>query len=607
MKRLWFPILLLLLALPLFGARKALVIGNADYNDNPLRNPVNDADDIATALQKASYSVSKYANVNKDGFDAAISSFRQSIQKGDEVLFYFSGHGAQIDGVNYLIPVRENIDSAARCKSRGFKANELVDEFSAAEVAIIILDACRDNPFLGYKSSGSKGLVAMQGIPGSQFIIYATAEGRIANDGSGRNSPFTESLARHIATSTKSIENMMKDVTNEVAAKTNESQIPWTAGNLRRDFYFNASVAPIVEDKPKPKPEIETVWLYGTLFVETNQAGDLYLNGEKQQTLSAGQGANIRLVTGDYTVEMRSGSETKNQRVSVNKDQTSNLKFSFEAKAQTTTTITPSSTQTQQTSTPANMVFVEGGTFQMGSNDGESDEKPVHQVTVSSFYIGKYEVTQKEWQEVMGSNPSNWKGDKLPVEQVSWYDAVEYCNQRSRKEGLTSCYTIDKTSKDPNNTNQNDSSKWKVSVNWSANGYRLPTEAEWEYAARGGVKSKGYKYAGSNDIGSVAWYDGNCDDITHEVGTKVANELGIFDMTGNILEWCWDWYDAGYYAKSSGSNPTGAASGENRVLRGGSWFINCGGGYCRVTSRISSWPSYRFSFHFGFRIVRSIS
>ena len=239
------------------------------------------------------------------------------------------------------------------------------------------------------------------------------------------------------------------------------------------------------------------------------------------------------------------------------------------------------------TAIPKNMVFVEGGSFQMGSND-ESDEKPVHQVTVSSFWIGKYEVTQAEWKEVMGSNPSNWKGDQLPVESVSWYDAVDYCNKRSIKEGLTPCYS---------------GSGAGITCNWNANGYRLPTEAEWEYAARGGKHSKGYKYSGSNDIGSVAWYDGNSGSKTNRVGTKAANELGLHDMSGNVWEWCWDWYDSGYYAKSPGSDPRGAGSGSYRGLRGGSWGF--GDGYCRVAGRSFNGPGYG-DCGLGLRLARAV-
>lgn len=218
---------------------------------------------------------------------------------------------------------------------------------------------------------------------------------------------------------------------------------------------------------------------------------------------------------------------------------------------------------------PPDMVFVKGGTFKMGSNNGDSDEKPVHTVTVSDFYIGKYEVTQKQWRDVMGTNPSYFSGcDDCPVEQVSWNDVQKFIKKLNKK-------------------------------NWKK--YRLPTEAEWEYAARGGKKSKGYKYAGSDNIGNVAWYSENSYDKTHTVGTKRANELGIYDMTGNVWEWCNDWYDGDYYGKSPKSNPKGPKSGSGRVNRGGGRGTNAG--CCRVADRIYNSPGYSTSM--GFRLVVS--
>ncbi len=231
------------------------------------------------------------------------------------------------------------------------------------------------------------------------------------------------------------------------------------------------------------------------------------------------------------------------------------------------------------------MVFVRGGTFQMGSNDGDSNEKPVHSVTLSDFYIGKYEVTQKEWQEVMGNTPSNFKGDNLPVEKVSWYDAVEFCNKQSDKEGITRCYS---------------GSGKNITCNFNANGYRLPTEAEWEYAARGGNNARYYKYSGSNTVGNVAWCEENSGKKTHPVGGKKANEIGIYDMSGNVWEWCWDWYSG--YNSGSQTNTKGPSSGSLRVLRGGSWFRH--DGYCRVAGRNRSIPDLS-SANGGFRFLRN--
>ena len=190
------------------------------------------------------------------------------------------------------------------------------------------------------------------------------------------------------------------------------------------------------------------------------------------------------------------------------------------------------------------MVRVEGGTFTMGAtaeqgSDASEDEKPAHQVTLSSYMIGKTEVTQELWEAVMGSNPSNFKGSNLPVEQVSWEDCQEFITKLNALTGKN---------------------------------FRLPTEAEWEYATRGGNKSQGFKYSGSNMADDVAWYMDNSSSATHPVATKAPNELGIYDMSGNVYEWCSDWYSSSYYTSASQTNPTGPDSGSGRVCRGGSWY-----------------------------------
>jgi formylglycine-generating enzyme len=262
------------------------------------------------------------------------------------------------------------------------------------------------------------------------------------------------------------------------------------------------------------------------------------------------------------------------------------------------------------------MIYVEGGAYVMGKTDdgGAFDDQQAHQVKVSSFFIGKYEITQKQWLEVMGDDyrasdrpdtfllPSVWEGDNLPKESVSWYESLEFCNKLSALEGLLPCYKINKNVKDSKNQNSDDEYKWTVSCNWSASGYRLPTEAEWEYAARGGNKSKGYEYSGSNDVGVVAWYNSNSDSKTHLVGQKLSNELGIYDMSGNIWEWCWDWYDKDYYSVSIYNNPYGAVAESTRVLRGGSWRYY--DRQCRIDRRFNFEP-YGLSYTFGFRVCRA--
>jgi formylglycine-generating enzyme required for sulfatase activity len=239
---------------------------------------------------------------------------------------------------------------------------------------------------------------------------------------------------------------------------------------------------------------------------------------------------------------------------------------------------------------PIEMIYVPGGSFQMGSNNSlDYDASPPHTVTLTGFYMGKYEVTQAQWQAVMGTTIQQLqtaalggstyygRGDNYPVYYVSWYDALVFCNKLSIVEGLTPAYRIS-GSTDPSSWGRSNPTWDAVEVVSGSTGYRLPTEAQWEYAARGGNGSPGdYTYSGSNAVDDVAWYEdnipsqtpGNSGYGTQPVGTKQPNGLGIYDMSGNVGEWCWDWY--GNYPSTEQTNPVGASSGSRRVLRGGSW------------------------------------
>ncbi len=219
------------------------------------------------------------------------------------------------------------------------------------------------------------------------------------------------------------------------------------------------------------------------------------------------------------------------------------------------------------------MIRVQGGVFSMGTDQSEhDDEKPAHQVRLADFYIGRYQVTQQLWQAVTGDNPSWHKGENLPVESVSWDDCQEFIKQLKKQ---------------------------------TRERFRLPTEAEWEYAARGGIHSQGYLYSGSDRLKQVAWYDNNCEE-TQEVGMLLGNELKIHDMSGHVWEWCQDWFDGEYYQdchdRGMVDNPEGAGTGVRRVLRGGSFLHS--GVYCRVVSRGHYSPGSRFH-SFGLRLALS--
>ena len=306
----------------------------------------------------------------------------------------------------------------------------------------------------------------------------------------------------------------------------------------------------------------ELAAIQGNLSVNYKPFGaDVYIDGKK-----VGQSPRVfnGILVGNHKVEIKKdGYGTDSKTVSILEGQTASLSGVL-----TTHTITIP----VKDGISIDMVRVEAGTFTMGATaemeDPYGDEKPTHQVTLTNdYYMGKYEVTQALWQAVMNSNPSYFKGDNLPVEQVSWDDCQEFLSKLNSITGKT---------------------------------FRLPTEAEWEYAARGGKKSRGYQYSGSNNLSDVAWYFDNSGSKTHAVGTKQPNELGIYDMSGNVWEWCQDWYET--YSSSSQVNPTGANSGSCRVVRGVSWYNNARD--CRLSLRGSNTPDFRSS-NLGLRLVLS--
>jgi formylglycine-generating enzyme required for sulfatase activity len=347
--------------------------------------------------------------------------------------------------------------------------------------------------------------------------------------------------------------------------------------------------------------ELESVM--GTITIESEtEEIPIYLNKKKTEFVTPHTFDNI-IPNKEYEICLKLGSrhsEIKSIKIELNKHKKiyfheSEFKFKI----------------------PENMVVVKGGKLQRKYH---RFFKTIEQIIkVNSYIIGKYLVTQQEYEEIMGNNPSSCKKEKVinkgflgidrkiekitepkhPVENVSWYDAVEFCNKKSLIEGLTPCYTINKNRKDSNNKSTIDNLKWTVTCNFNANGYRLPTDAEWEYTARGGIKSKGYKYSGSNSIEEVAWSTSNSKQKTHKVGSLQLNELGIYDMSGNVWEWCWNWFDTEYYKKKLQNNQTRPVYGKNRVRRGGSFFSDANN--CDIGNFSYSSPHLKFN-TVGFRI-----
>ncbi len=337
---------------------------------------------------------------------------------------------------------------------------------------------------------------------------------------------------------------------------------------ITRDIVATATPQTIRLQAPTP--------IYGEADISSTPAmADLYIDGKP-----AGQTPQLlsQLLVGQHSVRLsRKGYADYSGTITVSEGETAQLQATLKktADAQPQPAIGSADDGQQRRTFTVDgvsftMIRVDGGTFQMGAtaeqgSDAYDDEKPAHQVTLSSYYMGETEVTQQLWQAVMGSNPSSFKGAQRPVEKVSWNDCLEFVRKLNAKTGMR---------------------------------FRLPTEAEWEYAARGGSKSQGYKYSGSNTLGSVAWYTDNSGSTTHDVKTKQANELGIYDMSGNVWEWCNDWY--GSYSSNAQTNPTGPTSGSSRVIRGGGWSNRARN--CRSSRRGNSTPDHSYG-NLGLRLA----
>ena len=405
--------------------------------------------------------------------------------------------------------------------------------------------------------------------------------------GKGDMTPISVSLVSALATLNV---NCPTPAVSLYVDKKSVGSLPWS-GNLkegmhllevRKDGYRSQQKTIQLAQQQKLDVAFDALSaIQGNLSVNFKPFGsDVYVDGVK-----VGQSPRVfnGVLVGNHNVEIRKpGYATSRQTVTISEGQTASISGSLTSSTSSSTANTLSSsgsslsgnalTISVKNGINIEMVKVEAGSFDMGATpemeNPFEDEKPVHRVTLTNdYYIGKYEVTQALWQAVMGSNPSNFKGDDLPVEEVSWNDCQDFISKLNAMTGKR---------------------------------FRLPSEAEWEYAARGGKKSRGYQYSGSNTLGNVAWYEGNSGSKTHAVGTKQPNELGIYDMTGNVWEWCQD--RDGSYSSSPQTNPTGAASGSFRVDRGGGWCHSAGD--CRTSFSLVGAPGIRY-YGLGLRLVLS--
>lgn len=501
-------LLALLIALPAQAARIALVVGNAAYSDGPLKNPVNDARAVQAKLTRLGFEVMQVENLKRRDIGRTVNSFASRIRPGDEVVVFYAGHGVQVKGINYLPAVDADIQSEEDVPLNSLNLGNLLERLDEAKagVKILLLDACRNNPYARSFRSGTRGLARMQDAPSGTLMHFATRPGSVAADGTGSNGLYTTELLRHIDQPGMPIEQMLKQVSAAVDKASKGQQEPWTEGSLRGDFYFQPGAgAQVASVEPVPTTGAEQeVW-------------ELAKRRDTAQSYQAYLGA---YPNGHYATAAQVA-----------------LKGLQPPAPPATQPRVAGQTFTDCADCPEMMV-VRAGSFLMGSptGEGEANEKPQRLVSLPPFAIGKYEVTQGQWKAVMGVNPSRFSncGDNCPVEQVSWNDVQQFTQKLSQKTGST---------------------------------YRLPSEAEWEYACRAGGEDA---YCGSSNLDSIAWYQRNSSLQTRPTGQKQANAFGMYDMTGNVTEWTQDCYDDKGKAPNDGQ-PYEQAECSHRVMRGGSW------------------------------------
>jgi len=607
----WFLVIAVLLTflVPYISLSKqeqriALVIGNGSYKSSLLANPVNDANDMADALERCNFTVMKKINANRREMRRAIRKFGHEIKSGVVGLFYYAGHGIQVKGENYLVPIGAEVYSEDEVEDECLKVSSVLRKMETAgnRLNIIILDACRDNPFGRSFRSGNQGLAKMDAPTGS-ILAYATAPGSVAADGIGRNGLYTSKLLKHMMAAGLEIGKLFRQVRIDVMDASGKRQVPWESSSLTGDFYFDSKRAiavvkrpkkgpkqPVLTTKTKPKDELELAFAklrekeeakrktkealvrkYKKLLEDVKKyekikASDLD-KGTKLAALEA-----LKRKYPELAEDVEPGdSGTFVSRALAEDIDGSFLKFALSEG------IRPSITN----SIGMTFMYIPSGTFMIGSPPNEpnrDNDESQHRVTISKpFYIQTTEVSQGQWRRVMGDNPSHFKncGDDCPVENVTWKDVQEFIRKLNQMEG------IDR--------------------------YRLPTEAEWEYACRAGTTTP--FYTGTCISTEQANYDGNypmpgCPrgedrKKTFRVGSFQPNSWGLYDMHGNVWEWCQDWY--GDYPTGQVTDPKGPSSGDSRVIRGGSWGGNAGG--CRSTNRDGDDPDFRFS-RLGIRVAR---
>ena len=536
--------------------RIALVIGNKDYNNlSNLKNPINDARLMKNVLIERGFEVIYKENATKYDMQKLVGKFTGKLKKNGIGLYYFAGHGVSVEGENFLVGTDSLMDDKDAVPYQTLALNYLTKKMkkSGNRLNIIILDACRNDPFSDTRSSGG-GLAPISNAKGL-FIAYATEAGGVAIDGEyGKNGVFTKYLVKHLKESGATIEKVFKNTRADVEDKTDGKQNPAVYSQMRGDFFFTLPSSysfDTISDSHFPLT-INTTPRDAKVYIMN--IDPKYYDG-------------IRLKKGSYDIKVkRAGYLTKRGDIKLNSALNIDIVLEKERVVYRK--------KKEYSKEKNGFVLIKKGSFMMGSNSGDKDEKPIHRVNIDyDFYIGKYEVTFNQYDKFCDAtgrekpNDDGWGRGERPVINVSWNDAKAYTKWLSKKEGTT---------------------------------YRLPTEAEREYVARAGTTTK-YSFGDSDSsLGQYAWYSKNSSSKTHKVGQKKPNPWGVYDMYGNVWEWCEDWYVDSYKNTPRNGTDNNSDSQGIKVLRGGSWYSNSDN--LRSANRNRSYPSNTY-YNIGFRVV----
>ena len=569
--------------------RVALVIGNSNYGGSGrLVNPASDATDVAAALNGLGFQVSLLTEASRRQMNEALNDFHDRLsQDGSSVgFFWYAGHGIQSGGENYLLPVGAQIKREADIEDEAVSERKLLGLLDDARdrANVIVLDACRDNSTMSFRREGKRGLVAAGEVPPESIIMYSAGLGELAAEGATRNSLFAAAFLKCLGKG-GDIAATLKAAAAETQRLTDGAQLPYLYSSLTLGLAFNPRAPAQASRSARDMAASEKS--SGVLVVSVASAGILYLDGKKIGDVTPKAVARLGGVEpGNRCLELHyPDGQSERQIATVPGARTTSMAFGYRP-------VQP------KPSLPPNFVHVPGGPFTMGSPPAEAgrySNEVQHRVSLTGFEMDKYDVTFEEYDAYCAATgvekPSDngWGRGTRPVVNVDWHDAVAFCNWRSRQEGRNPAYAINAR---------------RVDCDWGANGYRLPTEAEWEYAAKGGPAASGLEadamYAGSSDLNAMTWNSANSKAQTHPVGQKAPNSLGLYDMSGNVWQWCWDWYKS--YSATDQSDPKGAVSGVFRVMRGGGWDFDAR--TLRSANRGYNGPSSHDSVC-GFRLVLS--